>query len=55
MKELEKNMIKVFICEREQLRIKSDVNQNSELDNYISSLYKETKLFLKNNNTLVVT
>ena len=33
----------------------SNRNQNFEFDNYISSLYKETKWFLKKNNTLIVT
>ena len=33
----------------------SNRNKNSDFDNYISILYKETKLFLKNKNTLIVT
>ena len=33
----------------------SNRNKNSDFDNYISILYEEIKLFLKNNNTLIVT
>ena len=59
MKKLEKNMCRVPCNERVKFVNQanfymSNKNQNSNFENYISNLYKETKLFIKNNDKLIV-